>query len=83
MNDDFDHDGFSNWDEYALKSHPLDPDSLPRLVYRVVEVDGQRFPILASDARGDSDDIQFLIEGSVDLDVLCALAAFPGHVAKG
>ncbi|MDA7510766.1 serine protease [Verrucomicrobia bacterium] len=65
---DSDDDGFSNWDEYARMTLPLNPKSYPRLVYGLIEIDGESYPTLGGFARVGIADVQFWVAVSSDLD---------------
>lgn len=64
---DSDEDGFSNWDEYARMTLPLNSDSIPRLIYGLTAVDGESFPTLGGLARVKGEDLEFWVDVSSDL----------------
>ncbi len=64
---DEDGDGFTNWDEYAHVSHPIDPRSKPRLNLRLTASEGRQFATLFGFARKGVEDLRFVIERSAAL----------------
>ena len=66
-NGDSDGDGFSNRDEYARMTLPLNPRSDPRLIYGLSDIDGKRYATIGGIARLTARDVAFTIEESSDL----------------
>jgi V8-like Glu-specific endopeptidase len=64
---DSDGDGFSDWNEYARMTLPLNPRSNPRLIYGLSTIGGESYPTLAGFARMGAVDIEYWVAASSDL----------------
>ena len=66
-NADPDHDGFVNLLEYALATHPDDPNSHPDLQPGIVDIDGTPYFTVEYTERTDATDLAIVPETSHDL----------------